>query len=91
MNEPKHKYEVTIKVGANTEEGIWDCIQTMKGMSFTGLRAFISSVGIFELKVNENQTEEKFREELRRYRELYLLKRNEQEEEETIQEDEENT
>lgn len=69
MKIPRHKYEVTIKVGANSEQEVWSRVQSLQDMAFDGLRSFVSSSGILEVEVNETQTEEKYRKELAEYME----------------------
>lgn len=69
MKIPRHKYVVTIKVGANSEQEVWSRVQSLQDMAFDGLRSFVSSSGILEVEVNETQTEEKYRKELAEYME----------------------
>ena len=67
MNIPKHKFEVTIRVGGNTERDVERNVDNIMSMTFDGLRSFVSSCGILDVEVNESQTEENYRTELENY------------------------
>lgn len=70
MKPPRHRYEVTIKVGANSESDLWNKVNTLEQMSYKGLQSFVSSCGIIDVTINEDQTEENYRRELEKYLEF---------------------
>ena len=67
--EPRKLFEVTIKVGAHSEEDLLQRLQCLRtDIAVYGLRSHLNTyTGIVEVETNDGQTEENYRKQLDLY------------------------